>query len=80
MIIRKSLATLLLLLEHGALILNTFNSIKNNTMERKKYAKYLKMAFRDTFDTCGDTACTVDEFCKDLASYSAPGNLICKPN
>ena len=43
-------------------------------MERQKYAKYLKTAFRETFDGCDDTECTVDEFCKELAAYSVSGN------
>lgn len=55
---------------NGKLILETLATIENEEVERKKYAVYLKNAFRETMRTCHDTECTVERFCERLAAYS----------
>jgi len=54
------------LVTYGTGLLDYFDKLKSDTLERTKYADYMKGEFTEAFSNCDSGKCVVEELCKKL--------------
>ena len=57
------------LIDDGKTYQDFYMLIESDTTERRQYSQYVKFAFKEAFEDCQSSACVVEKFCAEYATF-----------
>ena len=57
------------LIDDGNTYKDFYSLIESDSTERRQYSQFVKFAFKEAFEDCQSSACVVEKFCAEYATF-----------